>query len=148
MPPIGAHIQIRGGLAKGGLAYTDAVGARAVQVFVGNPRGWAPAAGDPAQDERFRSGCADDGVVAFVHAPYLVNLGSPSEVTRERSVAALRHSVRRAAAIGARGVVFHAGLALHNLPRVSLYVDRGAAQRALDARDYRILGERRPGTRY
>lgn len=46
------------------------------------------------------------------------------------------------------GVIFHAGLALHNLPRVSLYVDRGAAQRALDARDYRILGERRPGTRY
>jgi deoxyribonuclease IV len=39
-PPIGAHIQIRGGLAKGGLAYTDAVRAAAVQVFVGNPRGW------------------------------------------------------------------------------------------------------------
>jgi hypothetical protein len=46
------------------------------------------------------------------------------------------------------GVVFHAGLALHNLPRVSLYVDRRAAQTAIDARDYRILGERRPGTRY
>ena len=46
------------------------------------------------------------------------------------------------------GVLFHAGLALHNLSRISLYVDRGAAQRAVDARDYRILGERRPGTRY
>lgn len=46
------------------------------------------------------------------------------------------------------GLLFHAGLALHNLPRISLYVDRGAAQRALDTRDYRILGERRPGTRY
>lgn len=53
-----------------------------------------------------------------------------------------------AAAVLVCGVVFHAGLALHNLPRVSLYVERGAAQRALDARDYRILGERRPGTRY
>jgi len=53
-----------------------------------------------------------------------------------------------AAAVLVCGVLFHAGLALHNLPRVSLYVDRGAAQRALDARDYRILGERRPGTRY
>jgi len=53
-----------------------------------------------------------------------------------------------AAAVLVCGLLFHAGLALHNLPRVSLYVDRGAAQRALDARDYRILGERRPGTRY
>jgi hypothetical protein len=53
-----------------------------------------------------------------------------------------------AAAVLACGLLFHAGLALHNLPRVSLYVDRRAAQDALDARDYRILGERRPGTRY
>lgn len=53
-----------------------------------------------------------------------------------------------AAAVLVCGIVFHTGLALYNLPRVSLYVDRGAAQRAVDARDYRILGERRPGTRY
>jgi hypothetical protein len=53
-----------------------------------------------------------------------------------------------AAVVLACGVLFHVGLALHNLPRVSLYVDRRAAQRAVDARDYRILGERRPGTRY
>ena len=50
VPPIGAHIQIRGGLAKGGLAYTDAVGARAVQVFVGNPRGWRLTAGNPVRE--------------------------------------------------------------------------------------------------
>ena len=55
---------------------------------------------------------------------------------------------RLAAAVLVCGVLFHAGLALHNLPRVSLYVDRRAAQTAVDARDYRILGERRPGTRY
>ena len=30
--------------------YTDAVGAAAVQVFVGNPRGWKLTSGDPAQD--------------------------------------------------------------------------------------------------
>jgi hypothetical protein len=53
-----------------------------------------------------------------------------------------------AAAVLACGLLFHAGLALHNLPRVSLYVDRRAAQDAVEARDYRILGERRPGTRY
>jgi hypothetical protein len=55
---------------------------------------------------------------------------------------------RLAAAVLVCGVLFHAGLALHNLPRVSLYVERRAAQAAVEARDYRILGERRPGTRY
>ena len=76
MPPIGAHIQIKGGLAKGGLTYTDAVGARAVQVFVGNPRGWKLTAGDPRQDALFTAGCAERGVPAFVHTPFLVNVGS------------------------------------------------------------------------
>ena len=53
-----------------------------------------------------------------------------------------------AAAVLVCGVLFHAGLAAYNLPRISLYVDRRAVQAAIDARDYRILGERRPGTRY
>jgi deoxyribonuclease-4 len=80
-PPIGAHIQIRGGLAKGGLAYTDAVGARAVQVFVGNPRGWKLTAGDPKQDALFIEGCSERGVPSFIHTPFLVNVGSPTEAT-------------------------------------------------------------------
>jgi deoxyribonuclease-4 len=61
VPPIGAHIQIKGGLAKGGLVYTDAVGAAAVQVFVGNPRGWKLTAGDPKQDALFTAGCTERG---------------------------------------------------------------------------------------
>ena len=65
-PPVGAQIQIRGGLARGGLPYADAVGARAVQVFVGNPRGWRRTAGDPAQDDAFTAGCAERGIPAFV----------------------------------------------------------------------------------
>ncbi len=46
------------------------------------------------------------------------------------------------------GVVFHAGLAAHNFSHISLYVDRRAAQTAVDERNYHILGERRPGSRY
>lgn len=55
---------------------------------------------------------------------------------------------RLAAAALVCGVVFHAGLAAHNFARVSLYVDRRAAQSAVDERNYHILGERRPGSRY
>jgi deoxyribonuclease-4 len=111
-PPIGAHIQIKGGLAKGGLAYTDAVGARAVQVFVGNPRGWRPSSGDPVQDAAFTAGCAERGVPSFIHAPFLVNVGSPSEATVEQSVATVRHTLTRGVQLGVQGVVVHAGSAV------------------------------------
>jgi deoxyribonuclease-4 len=112
LPPIGAHIQIKGGLAKGGLAYTDAVGARAVQVFVGNPRGWKASAGDPTQDAAFTAGCAERRVPSFIHMPYLVNVGSPSEATVEQSVATIRHNLARGAQLGVQGVVVHAGSAV------------------------------------
>ena len=111
--PVGGHAFTAGGLARAVLPYLDRTGATAVQVYVSNPRGWALAAGDPAQDDAFRAGCAERGVVAYVHASLLVNLGSPTPATVERSVATLAHALRRAAAIGARGVVFHAGNAVH-----------------------------------
>jgi deoxyribonuclease-4 len=109
---IGGHATVAGGLAKGGLRYLERSDAAAVQVYVSNPRGWALAAGDPRQDEAFAGGCADRGAVAYVHASLLVNLGSPTPATVERSVATLEHALHRAAAIGARGVVFHAGSAV------------------------------------
>jgi deoxyribonuclease IV len=110
--PIGAHIQIKGGLAKGGLAYTDAVGAAAVQIYVGNPRGWKLTDGDPAQDDLFVEGCSERSVASFVHTPLLVNVGSPTAATVDQSIAAITHNLRRAAALGCRGVVVHAGSAV------------------------------------
>ncbi|GII22026.1 putative endonuclease 4 [Planosporangium mesophilum] len=120
-PVIGGHATVAGGLAKGGLRYLDRSEAAAVQVYVSNPRGWALATGDPRQDEAFAGGCVDRGVVSYVHASLLVNLGSPTSATVERSAATLEHALRRAAAIGARGVVFHAGSA----------VDAGHAEKAM-----------------
>lgn len=111
-PAIGAHIQIKGGLARGGLAYTDAVGAGAVQVFVGNPRGWKLTAGDPKQDALFVEGCAERGVPSFIHTPFLVNVGSPTEATVEQSIASIAHNLARGVELGVRGVVVHAGSAV------------------------------------
>lgn len=109
--PIGAHVSVAGGLARG-LPRADAVAAEVVQIFVANPRGWAPPAADPGGDDAFRTACAERGLPVFVHAPYLINLGSPSPETLARSCAALEFSLRRAAAIGAAGVVVHAGSAV------------------------------------
>ncbi len=110
--PVGAHVAVARGLATGGLAYADAVGAEAVQVFVGNPRGWRRSPGDPAQDAAFTAGCADRGVPSFVHAPYLVNLGSPDPATVDASVAALAADLARGVQLGCAGVVVHAGSAV------------------------------------
>lgn len=106
--PIGAHVPVAGGLATGGLKYAAEIGAEAIQVFVSNPRGWAQAAGKPGEDARLR----DDPMPVYVHAPYLINLGSPSEDTLTRSVESIRHSLRRGRDIGALGVVVHTGSAV------------------------------------
>ncbi|MGS2640536.1 deoxyribonuclease IV [Streptosporangium sp. LJ11] len=108
LSPIGGHVSVTGGLAKGGLRYAADIGAEMIQVFVSNPRGWALAAGDPAQDAKLR----ESGMLSFVHASYLVNVGSPSPETLEKSVATVRHNLLRGHAIGAKGVVIHTGSAV------------------------------------
>ncbi|WP_243710460.1 deoxyribonuclease IV [Micromonospora sp. KC213] len=119
--PVGSHTPTSGGLAKAALPYVDACGSEVVQVYVSNSRGWALPAGDPAQDSLFRDGCGERGVPVFIHASLLVNLGSPTPATVQRSAQTLAHALRRGRAIGAAGVVFHAGSA----------VDAGYAETAL-----------------
>jgi deoxyribonuclease-4 len=107
--PVGSHVFVGRGLIGGALATAREIGAEAVQVFVGNPRGWAHSAGEPRVDAAFGSACADRGVRTFVHTPYLVNLGSPTRATYERSVAMVAHNLDRATRLGAEGVVVHTG---------------------------------------
>lgn len=107
--PIGSHVLVGKGLVDGALANADLLRCETIQIFAGNPRGWAHAAGRPAEDARFREAAAERGLRVFVHAPYLVNLGSPTPATYERSVASVAHHLRRAAELGAEGVVVHTG---------------------------------------
>lgn len=109
--PVGAHVPVAGGLHTVGLAYARDLDAEVVQVFVANPRGWATPPGSPREDAAFREACEERNIPAYVHAPYLINFGSHTEATVERSVESLRHSLRRARAIGALGVVVHTGSA-------------------------------------
>jgi deoxyribonuclease-4 len=106
---IGSHTRTAGGLARAALPYADAAGSEAIQVYVSNSRGWALPPGDPAQDTLFRDGCGERGLPVYVHASLLVNLGSPTALTVQRSVDTLAHALQRGAAIGASAVVFHAG---------------------------------------
>ncbi|MEU5160380.1 deoxyribonuclease IV [Streptomyces sp. NPDC020875] len=109
--PVGGHVPVAGGLATTGLGTAREIGAETVQVFVANPRGWATPAGRPDQDEAFRERCAAEGILPWIHAPYLINFGSHTEETARRSVVSMRHSLRRGREIGAPGVVVHTGSA-------------------------------------
>jgi deoxyribonuclease IV len=130
MPLIGSHATVTGGVATGVLAYASAVGAEVIQVFVSNPRGWAAGPGDPGEDARLRA----SRIPVFVHATYLINLGSGNPEVAARSADAVAHALRRGADIGARGVVVHTGSAAG-------WADRDAADGDARDRALRQIGE-------
>lgn len=111
-PRIGAHVATAGGLVRGACAAARAMAAEAIQIFASNPRGWAQSETPPAEAAAFREACAQAGIRVYVHAPYLINLGSPDEELGARSADALRWTCARAGELGAAGVVVHAGSAV------------------------------------
>jgi deoxyribonuclease-4 len=134
--PVGSHVFSGRGIGSYALPQALELGAEAVQVFVGNPRGWALSAGRAEEDERFRKLCAEHDIAAFVHTPYLVNLGSPTASTYRSSVDSIAHNLNRALQIGARGVVVHTGscVADGNVDTAMRQVREGLL-RVLDALD-------------
>jgi deoxyribonuclease-4 len=99
-------------MAKRSIAYAELTGAEVIQVFASNPRGWAMPESNPAADEEFRSKAEALDILTYVHAPFLINLGSPTVGTYENSVASTAYSLKRGAEIGALGVVIHTGSAV------------------------------------
>jgi deoxyribonuclease-4 len=111
-PRIGAHVPTSGGMAKRSIAYAQAINAEAIQVFASNPRGWAMPEANREADDAFRARASEINIVTYVHAPYLINLGSPTVATYENSLASTQYSLQRGRDIGALGVVIHTGSAV------------------------------------
>lgn len=106
---IGAHVPTRGRPAFA-VEYALAIGADALQIFLGNPRTWAPPQVRPDLAEEFRDRRGSGGVgPAFVHSSYLVNIASPNPEFLSRSVELAGAELRGAAELGADGLVVHAG---------------------------------------
>jgi deoxyribonuclease-4 len=106
---IGAHVSVAGGLLN---AVSNALetGSEAFQVFLSNARMWAPPVRDHVVEARFRELVTEAGIgPVFAHAPYLVNCASTNDLTCERSITVVEVTLAKAAAIGAAGVVIHAG---------------------------------------
>lgn len=99
-------------MAKRSIEYASTIKAEAIQVFASNPRGWAMPDANPEADALFRERASELGIETYVHAPFLINLGSPTEGTYKNSVASTSYSLRRGREIGALGVVIHTGSAV------------------------------------
>ena len=111
-PRIGAHTPTSGGMAKRSIEYAITTEAEAIQVFASNPRGWAMPESNVAADTAFREKAESLDILTYVHAPFLINLGSPTTSTYENSLASTAYSLRRAREIGAFGTVIHTGSAV------------------------------------
>lgn len=111
-PRIGAHTPTSGGMAKRSIAYAETIAAEAIQVFTSNPRGWAMPDTNHEADALFREKAAALDIETYVHAPFLINLGSPTEETYQNSLASTAYSLKRGEEIGALGVVVHTGSAV------------------------------------
>ncbi len=131
-PRIGVHVSVAGGLNKA-IGRAQNVGADVMQIFLANPRGWAQPATDDDADRAFGNAAAGAGIEVFVHAPYLINLGAPSDQTLHNSIDALAFSLRRAHLVGAHGVVLHAGSSVGQDPDSALEQVRSALLPTLDA---------------
>jgi deoxyribonuclease-4 len=81
-----------------------------LQIFTGNPTGWARRAELPKELPAFRARMKEHGFGPLaVHAAYLANLAGPNPVFREKTVELLRHELRVAPEYGASFVNVHIG---------------------------------------
>lgn len=127
LPRLGAHTPTSGGMAKRSIAYALEIEAEAIQVFASNPRGWAMPDANVEADTAFRDRAEELDIETYVHAPFLINLGSPTVATYENSVASTAYSLRRGREIGSKGVVIHTGSAVDadHLPKAWKQIKKG-----------------------
>jgi deoxyribonuclease-4 len=86
------------------------IGCEAIQIFGSSPQAWAfkPVPGE--QIELFKQGLADAGIgPVFLHAIYLINLGTPDKEKLKKGIDSLANYMKLAADLGATGVIFHPG---------------------------------------
>jgi deoxyribonuclease-4 len=106
---IGAHVSTSGGISKA-VVRGQEIGCEGIQIFGSSPQTWAfkPVPGE--QIELFKQGLADAGIgPVFLHAIYLINLGTPDKEKLKKGIDSLANYMKLAADLGATGVIFHPG---------------------------------------
>ena len=106
---IGAHVSTAGGISKA-IARAQDIGCEAIQIFGSSPQSWAFKPVPESEKEAYRQGISEAGLgPVFLHAIYLINLGTPDLAILEKGVRSLIDHMGLAADIGAAGLIFHPG---------------------------------------
>jgi deoxyribonuclease-4 len=106
---IGAHESVAGGVDNA-VERVVADGGNCGQIFTHSPQVWQDPDLDDGEVERFRSLSAEHGVGPWVvHSSYLVNLCTPKEELREKSVRSMQRELDAAAALDIEYVNVHLG---------------------------------------
>lgn len=106
---IGAHVPTKGGLGAA-VRLAHSIGCTAVQVFTSSPQMWKSAPVKPEATEAFRTALRETNMGPCIsHDSYLVNLASPNDELREKSILALREEIERCSLYGIPWVVSHIG---------------------------------------
>ncbi|MEW6715840.1 MAG: deoxyribonuclease IV, partial [Nitrospirota bacterium] len=109
MRRLGVHVSIAGGSY---LSFERAkeLGCTSMQIFSHNPRGWVSAKISHDEAAKFRQYSKTSGIEpVFIHSSYLINLSSPDNKTRERSIELLSYELHTADLLGIDYVVLHPG---------------------------------------
>ena len=105
----GIHLSIARGLGRAAKRARD-WRLECLQIFAGNPRGWAQRPLDPKLAASFAHQCQESDLrPVVVHAHYLINLASPNDLLWHKSWKALAQQLERARLLGAAAVVVHPG---------------------------------------
>lgn len=109
MPIVGAHVSAAGGLVNT-ITNAERIGADAIQFFGSSPRAWKVFYPSSAAIAAYKAAYKKSALQgAFLHAPYLINLGTPKKYLFEASVQNLQGHLTIAHLTGAQGVIFHVG---------------------------------------
>jgi deoxyribonuclease IV len=109
MPQFGAHMSIAGG-CHNAVAAAKMHACQALQLFTKNSNQWAARDLTDEDVAAFRGALRGSGLRTTVaHDSYLINLASPDETLRRRSVDAFTDELRRAERLGLNYLVMHPG---------------------------------------
>lgn len=109
MSCIGGHVSVAGGLING-IEKAKKIGAKTIQIFGASPRQWSCRMPNPESVQQYIDALEKSDIeYVFLHAPYLVNLGTPNDEQWMKSVKVLIEHLKIAEMIKAQGLIFHVG---------------------------------------
>jgi deoxyribonuclease IV len=106
---LGAHVSTAGGV-RHAPERAAAIGSHVLQLFTKQPSRWAEPPVSDEERDAYRRGLEQHAIgAASAHDSYLINLASPDDTLRARSIACFRGELERCAALGIPYVVTHPG---------------------------------------